>query len=117
MRRFFKLRISSRHYSSFKDCFVKSEDLLKRLTELNIIKPSPVQVAMLPALISHKDIIIKDQTGSGKSLGLVIGLLSKELPQINVGLSDFAQRRLKNKQYLSYMIVLPTRSSLFNPES
>jgi superfamily II DNA/RNA helicase len=112
MHRFFSdrlLRKSRRQYSSFKDCFVKNEELLTRLTELNITKPSPVQVAMLPALISHKDIIIKDQTGSGKSLGLLIGLLSKKSPQINKGVSDFAQRRLKNKQYLSYMIILPTR--------
>jgi superfamily II DNA/RNA helicase len=105
-----------KHYSTFKECFVQNENLLSRLRQIQIEKPSPVQEAILPAIISHKDIIIKDKTGSGKTLGLIIGLLSKKLPQIASNNSDdsseqskFIQRRLLNKKYLSFLLIVPTR--------
>lgn len=108
--------LMQKHYSTFKECFVQNENLLSRLRQIQIEKPSPVQEAILPAIISHKDIIIKDKTGSGKTLGIIIGLLSKKLPQIASNNSDdssdqskFIQRRLLNKKYLSFLLIVPTR--------
>ncbi|RKO90233.1 P-loop containing nucleoside triphosphate hydrolase protein, partial [Blyttiomyces helicus] len=46
----------------------------------NVTAPSANQRALLPALLSHTDIFLKDVTGSGKTLGLVAAMLSKSHP-------------------------------------
>ncbi|KAJ3175133.1 hypothetical protein HK101_010746, partial [Irineochytrium annulatum] len=55
------------------------ENLSRRL---NIKKPTPLQTALFPALISHRDVIVRDMTGSGKTLGIIAAILSKKHPPL-----------------------------------
>lgn len=49
-----------------------SEEILKSLTKLGYEKPSPVQAEVLPLALKDKDIIVKSQTGSGKTAAFAI---------------------------------------------
>ncbi len=44
-----------------------NENILKALNNLGFIEPSEVQMETIPTLINHEDIIVKSQTGSGKT--------------------------------------------------
>lgn len=59
-----------------------SQTVLKNLHLLNITTPTAFQTSFIPTLISHSDLILKDTTGSGKTMGLVIALLSKKHPSL-----------------------------------
>ncbi|MBM7615692.1 DEAD/DEAH box helicase [Alkaliphilus hydrothermalis] len=52
--------------SSFND-FKLSEDILKAIDLLNFKTPTKVQEEVIPAILEEKDIIVKSQTGSGKT--------------------------------------------------
>ena len=54
-----------------------SPSVAERLKLLNVVHPNKTQMALFPALLSHKDLSLKDITGSGKTIGLVSALLSK----------------------------------------
>ncbi|KAJ3179200.1 hypothetical protein HK101_010066 [Irineochytrium annulatum] len=53
------------------------ESLAQRL---NVTKPTSLQASLLPAVLSHRDMIIRDATGSGKTLGVLVAVLSKKHP-------------------------------------
>lgn len=52
--------------TSFKD-FKLSEELLKSVDLLNYTNPTKVQERVIPAILDSKDLIVKSQTGSGKT--------------------------------------------------
>lgn len=54
--------------------FHLSEDLLKAIHLLNFKKPTKVQEQVIPAVLEQKDIIVKSQTGSGKTAAFAIPL-------------------------------------------
>lgn len=113
--------IRARLYSSIKPLFTfrdlgVSPELESRLALKNVVSPSPLQKSLLPIMQAHSDIILKDETGSGKTLGLLIGLLSKKKAQtfkkdfrIDVEQQKFIERRTKNRKHLSSLIIVPTR--------
>ncbi|KAJ6509427.1 P-loop containing nucleoside triphosphate hydrolase protein, partial [Mycena vitilis] len=43
----------------------------------NITRPTPSQQVLIPSVLAGQDIFLQDQTGSGKSFGLVLALLNK----------------------------------------
>ncbi len=101
---------------SFEELKVTPE-LLKRLQLLGIQEASYIQQAMIPLFHSHVDILIKDKTGSGKTLGLCIGVVNKSVPSLSPNWqfkmqsneqAEFVARRLKNKKYLATLFVVPT---------
>ncbi|MBP1760394.1 MAG: helicase, superfamily, partial [Firmicutes bacterium] len=53
------------------DCNFKeyqlSVELLKAISLLNFASPTEVQSQVIPAILAQKDIIVKSQTGSGKT--------------------------------------------------
>lgn len=51
-----------------------SKDVLKALEKLEYKNPTEVQVKVIPAAFKHKDIIVKSQTGSGKTAAFGIPL-------------------------------------------
>ncbi len=57
--------------SNFND-FQLSSELLKAISLLNFISPSKVQEQVIPAVLAQKDIIVKSQTGSGKTAAFAI---------------------------------------------
>ena len=52
--------------SNFNDYKLSSE-LLKSISMLNFVRPTSVQKQVIPAILEEKDIIVKSQTGSGKT--------------------------------------------------
>ena len=54
-----------------------SEDIIKALNNLGFIEPSEVQNETIPALLNHEDIIVKSQTGSGKTASFGIPLCNE----------------------------------------
>lgn len=57
--------------SSFTNYQISSE-ILKAISMLNFKSPTRVQEAVIPALLEKKDIIVKSQTGSGKTASFAI---------------------------------------------
>ena len=49
-----------------------SGELLKAISLLNFISPTKVQEQVIPAVLGQKDIIVKSQTGSGKTAAFAI---------------------------------------------
>lgn len=49
-----------------------SSELLKAISLLGFIGPTKVQSQVIPAVLAHKDIIVKSQTGSGKTAAFAI---------------------------------------------
>ena len=57
--------------SNFSDYHLSSE-LLKSISMLNFASPTKVQELVIPAVLEQKDIIVKSQTGSGKTAAFAI---------------------------------------------
>src|ERR1035437_4544451 len=53
-----------------------SEPLLKRLSELEFDDPTPIQQMAIPEIINGKSVIIRAETGSGKTAAYALPLLS-----------------------------------------
>lgn len=47
------------------------------VTHPNIRQPTPAQSALIPAILSPTDVIMRAHTGTGKSFGILLALLSK----------------------------------------
>ncbi|KAJ3292388.1 hypothetical protein HDU79_001472 [Rhizoclosmatium sp. JEL0117] len=84
----------------------------------NIDTPSQMQTALFPAVLSHRDVVLKDETGSGKSFGLLCAILSKKSPLVVLP-SDTVQNeksdsevsikgKPKKLRYLANILVAPT---------
>lgn len=69
--------------------FGLSEEILKALEKLGYERPSEVQERVIPFALQNKDIIVKSQTGSGKTAAFAIPVcekieLEKRKPQVLV---------------------------------
>ena len=56
---------------SFRD-FQLSDELLKSIQMLNFLNPTKVQEQVIPRMLEKKDLIVKSQTGSGKTAAFAI---------------------------------------------
>lgn len=70
-------------------------------THFNIKSPTKTQTALLPAIFSKRPILLKNLTGSGKTLGIILALLNKQKkPKVSDN---------KKKEGVSCMFLLPNR--------
>ncbi|GET02249.1 DEAD/DEAH box helicase [Rhizophagus clarus] len=73
-------QLSIKNIDNFRDLGIR-ESLCKALRQnYNITKPTPCQQKLIPPILSGNDVLIRDLTGSGKTFGIVLALLSKTLP-------------------------------------
>lgn len=79
--------------TKFKDYPLKNE-IKRALSELGFIKPLEVQEKVLPAIFENKDIVVKSQTGSGKTAAFAIPICD------NIEIED---------KYPQALIIAPTR--------
>ena len=49
-----------------------SEEVIRALTKLHYQKPLPIQEMTIPHLLAKEDVVIRSQTGSGKSAAFLI---------------------------------------------
>jgi len=54
-----------------------NEDIIKTIEKLGYLAPTEVQVKVIPAALESKDIIVKSQTGSGKTAAFGIPICEK----------------------------------------
>ena len=62
--------------TTFKD-YKLSDEILKSLEMLNFKSPTEVQSKVIPVALENKDILVKSQTGSGKTATFGIPLCEK----------------------------------------
>lgn len=62
--------------SNFKD-YALSEELIKAVSLLGYERPTKVQQEVLPLLLNEKDVVVKSQTGSGKTAAFAIPVCEK----------------------------------------
>ncbi|MPQ44536.1 DEAD/DEAH box helicase [Clostridium tarantellae] len=79
--------------NKFKE-FNLNENIIKALNNMKYIEPSQVQKETIPNILKEEDIIVKSQTGSGKTASFGIPLCEK----INI-----------EKTYVQALILVPTR--------
>ncbi|ORX90568.1 P-loop containing nucleoside triphosphate hydrolase protein [Basidiobolus meristosporus CBS 931.73] len=73
---------STRKITSFKDLGVKPLLCQSLKENFDIHTPTAVQKVLTPTILKGQDILLRDQTGSGKTFGTVVSILS--LPYINL---------------------------------
>ncbi len=59
------------------DNYVLDKEILKAIRILNYSKPTKVQEQVIPAVLEKKDIIVKSQTGSGKTAAFAIPICQR----------------------------------------
>ena len=74
--------------------FALSPGLLAVVRELGYVRPTPIQIAGIPVLLSGRDLIGQSKTGSGKTAAFVLPILQR---------IDLAQRSVQA------MVICPTR--------
>lgn len=65
------------------EAFHLKQGLLKAISGLGYSRPTPVQEKVIPAILAGKDVIVKAQTGSGKTAAFAIPLCEKILWEEN----------------------------------
>ena len=85
------------------------------LTHPNIRQPTPAQSALIPAILSPTDVILRAHTGTGKSFGILLALLSKPrlvfkdpAPQEAESSSAPKSRRSKPQTGIASIILVPS---------
>ena len=75
-----------------------NEDIIKTIEKLGYLAPTEVQVKVIPAALESKDIIVKSQTGSGKTAAFGIPICEKvELERVkNVNEAIIKESRKMN---------------------
>ena len=85
------------HFMSFQSLGL-SKLFVNLLTTNNILKPSPIQTAAIPAILEGKDVLGIAQTGSGKTASFALPILT------NLEKS----KGLKNR-HVNVLVLVPTR--------
>ena len=75
-----------------------SEPILKAVTDLGYIQPTPIQEKAFPIILAGKNLIAAAQTGTGKTASFVLPILQR----LNTG------RKLRGKR-IRALILVPTR--------
>ncbi|KAF9015485.1 P-loop containing nucleoside triphosphate hydrolase protein [Cyathus striatus] len=71
----------------------------------NVKSPTETQTQFIPAILSNKDVLLRDQTGSGKSFGLILALLNK--PRLK---SKFIKGKISREQrHITSLVLVPHR--------
>ncbi|WP_432713652.1 DEAD/DEAH box helicase [Pedobacter sp.] len=75
-----------------------SPALLKVLAEQNFTAPTPIQQAAIPAILNQKDVLGIAKTGSGKTAGYVLPILT-----------NLQQTVIVKNRHVKVLVVVPTR--------
>ncbi|XP_035693515.1 probable ATP-dependent RNA helicase DDX28 [Branchiostoma floridae] len=68
------------------------EGILEGLHAMNMVVPTKIQAAAIPAILSGKNVLCAAETGSGKTLCYVVPLLQSLLPVVRESDADMTQR-------------------------
>lgn len=98
---------------SFMELGVPS-NLVKGLTEMGIVDPTPIQKKAIPHAIKGKDVMGLAQTGTGKTLAFGLPLVSQMLEEIEISTINYkgdrnAMRVSGKKKPIRGLVLAPTR--------
>ncbi|KAL1920243.1 uncharacterized protein VTP21DRAFT_1389 [Calcarisporiella thermophila] len=104
-------------YTSDRKCPVDSFEALGIPNELcnsirenfGIIKPTTAQRSIIPSILANRDVLIRDQTGTGKSFSILLALLSKQRSHPSRYPLNFSARKNSPRAYISYLVLVPNR--------
>ncbi|KAF5374928.1 hypothetical protein D9758_000387 [Tetrapyrgos nigripes] len=75
----------------------------------NVQEPTRIQAELIPAILSGKDVLLQDDTGVGKSFGLMLALLNKT----RLHYTDPEHGQLKPKPSITSLLLVPHRDLAF----
>ncbi|KAG0262759.1 hypothetical protein DFQ27_002125 [Actinomortierella ambigua] len=82
--------------------------------EMSIIEPSTLQREFIPPILHGQDILIRDTTGSGKTFGILLSLLSKPRVMIPVDLKkQLKGRRSAVRPGITSVFIVPNQELAF----
>ncbi|XP_074274460.1 DEAD-box ATP-dependent RNA helicase 22 [Silene latifolia] len=81
-----------------------SDQLSQSLSNAGFVKPSLVQAACIPSILSGKDTIVAAETGSGKTHGYLIPLLEKLLCAVDNSDNEAPKRGRSYSSHLSLVL-------------
>ncbi|RUS18589.1 P-loop containing nucleoside triphosphate hydrolase protein [Endogone sp. FLAS-F59071] len=81
-------------------------------TNFNIIAPTPAQSILIPAILSGRDILLRDHTGTGKTFGITLALLSQSRSQTVASLHSKSR-----KLAVTSLFVAPNRELVLQVEA
>ena len=89
-------------------------NLVKGLTEMGIVDPTPIQKKAIPHAIKGKDVMGLAQTGTGKTLAFGLPLVSQMLEEIKISTINYkgdrnAMRVSGKKKPIRGLVLAPTR--------
>ncbi len=64
--------------SSTFSSFIKSETILKNLSNLKFKEPTPIQILAFPAILQGNDVLAIAETGSGKTAAFCLPIIAKQ---------------------------------------
>src|SRR5262252_3148563 len=57
--------------------------ILRALESLDLVRPTPIQAAAIPVLLTGRDVIGQARTGSGKTLAFALPLVARVDPRVH----------------------------------
>ncbi|KAH9609141.1 hypothetical protein KSS87_002367 [Heliosperma pusillum] len=81
-----------------------SDQLSQSLSNAGFVKPSLIQAACIPSILSGKDTIVAAETGSGKTHGYLIPLLEKLLSAVDNSDNEAPKRGRSYSSHLSLVL-------------
>ncbi|KAG6911520.1 hypothetical protein DXG01_011822 [Tephrocybe rancida] len=69
----------------------------------NVTSPTATQAIFIPAILSGQDVLLKDETGSGKSFGLMVALLNKQR------VSSQGKTKKQVTRHITSLVLVPHR--------
>ncbi|KAJ3790883.1 P-loop containing nucleoside triphosphate hydrolase protein [Lentinula aff. detonsa] len=76
----------------------------------NVKTPTEIQSSLISNVLEGKDVILQDETGSGKSFGLILALLNK--PRM-VFTDDLSADRASDRPAITSLVLVPHRDLAF----
>ncbi|MDO5101919.1 MAG: DEAD/DEAH box helicase [Lautropia sp.] len=77
-------------------------DILRAVTEAGYTRPTPIQAAAIPVVMSGKDVMAAAQTGTGKTAGFSLPIINMLMPLANTSASPA-------RHPVRALIIAPTR--------
>lgn len=96
------------HTVTFGDIGIRPQIVKLLESQLGVVSPTQNQRNVIPTILSGSDVLLRDETGSGKTLGLVMAALSKSVPASIVDRHGEESKK-GTKKYVQSLILVPTR--------
>ncbi|KAL8518939.1 hypothetical protein ACS0TY_010050 [Phlomoides rotata] len=81
-----------------------SDSISHALSKIGLHRPSRVQAACIPAILSGTDVVVAAETGSGKTHGYLVPIIYRLCSTLDVSESALGDLKLNNHQHVSLVL-------------